>query len=400
MGKRKNPSNQDVYERITGRVLEAIESAETEGIPWRSGITGAALLMPPHNAFRGNAYHGVNLATLSLIGTINGYRTQGYATFNQVKQKGGSVKKGERGVPLVAYFPVDKDEEGNTIRQRKNESDAEYAERVADRIMIARTTRPVFNLDQTEGLEKYIERYMERAGPGPREGEIDSDLDAMQESLLDLAESRLSEMGIRLHFMDTPTQPRYRPISHEIVMPDRDQFEHRRFYAETLLHEGTHATMWDTGRVTSPEDVRAFVQDPQDYAREELVAELGSLFIATRSGIEKDFANQASYISDHGLTLALKDNPRLLFEASRKAGDAAEQVMTAAYLEAVDEIRLDHGFSPLGETEFSDEAMDALDQRQREARDELEGFREKTDADDDDMLAENAGHKSANAPGM
>ena len=373
---KKPQTNQDVYERITQRVLETMEARGRDSgdpLPWRSGLLGTRALMPPHNAFRGNRYQGTNFATLGLIGMMEGYRTHAWATFNQIKQHGGMVKKGERGIPLVTYFAVDKDAEGNTIRQQADESDEEYSERVADRLMVARTTRPVFNLDQADGLDQYLERYLDQ---GRREAGNEGH--PMQHELLDQVEQRIEAMGIGLEHSQTPRTPVYKPMSHRIIVPTRDQFESLSYYAEALLHEGTHATMWDTGRVQVKEDVRALVQDQSAYAREELIAELGSLFMATRAGIEKDFANQASYIDGWGLKLQIQENPRLLFEAAAKAGSAAELVLDDDMQNRVALIHEKHG---IGGLDFSEETMAALDE---------EGTTEAMDPERDTKSAETA----------
>ncbi len=87
--------------------------------------------------------------------------------------------------------------------------------------------------------------------------------------------------------------PVYSIKHHRISIPDRRLYQGNqatagRRAALDLLHELVHATMKDLGR----RRVRGF-RDDQDYAREELVAEIGANIVARRLGIEVEDTRSA-----------------------------------------------------------------------------------------------------------
>src|SRR6266704_1955880 len=82
------------YQVITDRILALLEQGT---VPWQQPwdpTTGV-----PRNLFSQRKYRGVNVWLL----TAMGYASPFWATFNQVKTAGGSVRKGERGVPVVFW---------------------------------------------------------------------------------------------------------------------------------------------------------------------------------------------------------------------------------------------------------------------------------------------------------
>ena len=82
------------YEVITNRMLALLEQGT---VPWRQPWDSATGM--PRNLFSQRAYKGINVWLL----TAMGYASPFWATFHQVKAVGGSVRKGERGVPVVFF---------------------------------------------------------------------------------------------------------------------------------------------------------------------------------------------------------------------------------------------------------------------------------------------------------
>ena len=82
------------YQIITDRILALLEQGT---VPWHKPWDSAMGL--PRNLFSQRAYRGVNVWLL----TAMGYASPFWATFHQVKAAGGTVRKGERGVPVVFW---------------------------------------------------------------------------------------------------------------------------------------------------------------------------------------------------------------------------------------------------------------------------------------------------------
>src|SRR5207248_11074331 len=79
-------------------IVTALENGTVPWLrPWRDHKSGSVL--QPYNAATGRPYNGVNLLVL---GTMP-YADLGWLTFNQAKELGGSVRKGERGTGVVFW---------------------------------------------------------------------------------------------------------------------------------------------------------------------------------------------------------------------------------------------------------------------------------------------------------
>src|SRR4029453_6397687 len=90
------------YQVITDRILALLEQGT---VPWQQPWDSATGL--PRNLFSQRPYNGINVWLL----TTMRYASPFWATFNQVKTAGGTVRKGERGVPVVFWKVYDRKED-------------------------------------------------------------------------------------------------------------------------------------------------------------------------------------------------------------------------------------------------------------------------------------------------
>ncbi len=107
MAYEKTTTNGDIYQRITDRIVAAIEADGGAGnwtMPWNKG---SASIMP-RNAITGHEYRGVNVIMLWCIAEEQGYATGQWATFRQWKSAGASVRKGEKAAPVVFWKRFDR----------------------------------------------------------------------------------------------------------------------------------------------------------------------------------------------------------------------------------------------------------------------------------------------------
>jgi antirestriction protein ArdC len=91
-----------VYEVITARIVELLEQGT---IPWRKSWSVAG--GDPRNLVSGKSYRGVNVFILSAMPFASPY----WLTYRQASERGGSVRKGSKGCPVVFWrWPTDEDE--------------------------------------------------------------------------------------------------------------------------------------------------------------------------------------------------------------------------------------------------------------------------------------------------
>ncbi|MGX0905324.1 antirestriction protein ArdC [Roseovarius sp. MBR-79] len=121
----------DVYSHVTNQIIAQIEAGTPPWRkPWTGGVTSASL----PERFNGEAYRGINILMLWATAMAKDYSSARWMTFNQAKQLGGHVRKGEKSATVVKYGTVEREDENGEERQ----------------IPYAKAYR-VFNADQIEG---------------------------------------------------------------------------------------------------------------------------------------------------------------------------------------------------------------------------------------------------------
>ena len=95
------------------------------------------------------------------------------------------------------------------------------------------------------------------------------------------------------------------------------------FYA-TAFHELTHSTghkkRLDREGITNSDGFGNHL-----YSKEELIAEMGSAFLCSKSGIDNTLENSKSYIQNW--LRVLRGNSKMVIEASTKAKQASEHIL-------------------------------------------------------------------------
>src|SRR5262249_47685320 len=106
----------DVATIVTDRIIEALERGVAPWArPWkRVGGHG------PTSLSSGKHYRGINVLILETTAMLEGYNSQYWATYKQIEARGGQVRKGEKGTPIVLFKPVvKKDADGNEAEDKK-----------------------------------------------------------------------------------------------------------------------------------------------------------------------------------------------------------------------------------------------------------------------------------------
>src|SRR5574344_2094306 len=94
---------EDIINKVIGIIIDTMEKKNL--LPWDQGIL-------PVNGIEAiswstvKAYTGINRLVLNMAGNRSGE----YATFNNIKQAGGKVRKGEKSLPVIYYMMWNKEE--------------------------------------------------------------------------------------------------------------------------------------------------------------------------------------------------------------------------------------------------------------------------------------------------
>ena len=291
-------SKRDVEAEITAKVMEALERGT---VPWEKPWRSAAGLLPT-SVQTGRPYRGINVWLLTISAEVGGYASPYWLTFNQAKEFGGTVRKGEKGTLVVFWKRLEvKDPESPDV-------DGEPATKTIP--MLRHYT--VFNLEQTDDVTMPPRFQPDATEHEPVEpGEA---LDAIVAGYVDGPKIR-HQAGAGAS---------YSPFADVITLPALEQFDSSVAYSSALLHEMTHSTGHASrlNRFERNGEPQHF--GTERYAREELVAEMGAAMLAAIGGIETRIEQNASYIK--GWLSALDDDKTLVVRAAQQAQRAVDRI--------------------------------------------------------------------------
>lgn len=284
-------SRADVYEVVTDRIIRALEDGV---VAWQKPWRAAGV---PVSLATGKAYRGINNLILSLVGELEGYEANVWGTYKAFQAQGGQVQKGQKATPVVLWKPMER----------------ENAEGKKETWMLMRGYN-VFNIAQTD-LEVPT-KFLPNLTPLP----VDAGITAA------------------LHYAGGPEvlhreQDRafYQPEQDRITLPLMGQFRSAEAYAATAFHEAVHSTGHESrlGRI----DTNApFGCD--NYAIEELVAEVGATMLAAALGVKVEYEQNAAYIASW--LRVLKDDRKLIVQAAQKAQKAVDHILGTTFDEGND----------------------------------------------------------------
>ena len=277
---------QELYASVTASIVTALESGNLP--PWRQPwANGFASLPLRHN---GISYRGVNTLILWIESTAKGFSSPYWLTFNQAKEYGGSVRKGEKSTAILWCEPITKKETADDGTEGES------------RFWISKVYR-VFNAEQCDGLP---DRYTVKPA---------TNLDQSQR--VEHADTFVSNTKADIRHGGGGAF--YRPSEDFINLPPFEQFSSPEGYYATALHELSH---W-TGHASRLNRDLKGQGNRQEYSREEIIAELASVFVAASLGIAPPaMDDHAAYIAFW--IAALKADPKYLFTAASKAQAAAD----------------------------------------------------------------------------
>lgn len=307
------PSSEDkALDLFAEMMIEKIESIRED---WHKPWFTEGSMPWPRN-LSGREYNGMNAFMLMLHCEKEGYAIPRFCTFDCVQRmnrdardKEGkelpkvSVLKGEKSFPvmLTTFTCVHKETKEKVKYDDYKRMSPEEQERynVYPRMQVFR----VFNVAQTNLQEARPELWAKLEAENGRTRIADGENFSFEPV----------DTMIRDNRWICPIYPKYQDSAYfsmsknEIVVPEKRQFEHGEQFYGTLFHEMTHSTGIEgvLGRIKPA----AFGSD--EYAREELVAELGAALAAQRYGISRHIKEDSCAYIKSWLD-KLKESPQFI----------------------------------------------------------------------------------------
>lgn len=281
---------QDIYTRVTNRIIQDLEKGvRTWTKPWNAEHTDGKISRPlRHN---GLPYSGVNILMLWADSIDKGFSTPIWMTFRQASELGGFVRKGEKG-SLVVYAnkitKTEQDDQGNDV----------------ERSIPFLKGYTVFNVEQIESLpEHYYAKSTSELTPVER---------------IDHAEAFFAATGADVRYRGG--QAFYSQKGDYIQLPPIEAFREAESFYATLAHESTH---WTKHPARLERNFQRKKWGDEGYAREELVAEIGSAFLCADLEITPEIREDHAAYIESWLEVLKSDN-RAIFQAAAHAQKAVD----------------------------------------------------------------------------
>ena len=287
----KAQQNRDFRQEVTDAIVRMLEQGVA---PWQKPWEGAGI---PQNPTTGRAYRGGNALHLMATAIRRELDDPRWLTYRQAVAQGWQVRQGEKGTQIEfwqAKAPAERTADRNDDARDK------------DQPRLVRRVYTVFNAKQIDGIPAYAPRQysaFETAQAGER---------------------ILANSGATI-VHDQADQAFYRPGTDSIHLPPRNAFKDAPGYYGTALHELAHWTGHQS-RLNRSTLTDSYRFGDVNYAREELRAELASVFLAAERGIPHDPASHAAYVGSW--IKALREDKNEIFRAAHDASAAADYLLT------------------------------------------------------------------------
>ena len=307
----------------------------------------------PFNPISKTLYSGINLFSLALTATELGYEDNRWATYDQAKNAGYPVKRGEKSPAIVIFHQISHEfriEDKKFKISNKTESEAcfeinsilkKYYPTSAAAIeavyqqqkSLARINADYFtNKVQTtfkfdiEHTVKVTARYSNVFNFAQMENVpalAQPQLQTPEWDSCDRAEQILQSSGVKIYH-DQYDSNYYRPGHHDIHLTIRSAFKTPEAYYSTALHELAHAKINDGSLKLSfnPED---YSKSPKIRATEELRAEISSIFLCADIGLNYDVQNHAAYL--HNWLSNFKNDKNELWNAVSESNRITDAIL-------------------------------------------------------------------------
>lgn len=322
LGKPVSPN--DIYDMVTDLMINTIK--EVGHLPWQKEWKGSGGFQAKNYVTK-KPYSGINFFLLNFdfkkdkngkkylvpIEFIQPY----YLTFNQIEAAGASLKKGSKGHEVVYYTIIrsfKKDDKEITTSDTKKFNDFVKSNGLTKEDLEKVKKYPilkyynVYRADDCVGL-KFL--------PTPKQKEVNP---------IDAAQSIIDGYKNPPKYTFVGDGAFYIQATDVLNMPKIQAFNNEANYYSTFFHEITHST----GVKKRLDRNLTGKKGGSEYAYEELIAELGAVYLCSDSGIlfhTKE--NSAKYLQSWNSRLVkeLGDDNKFFLKAAAAAQKAANYIL-------------------------------------------------------------------------
>lgn len=301
-----NEQKKKFRQELANRFIAVLEKDQME---WTKGWQSSEVTSP-FNYVTNSYYKGVNRFVLGITALTEGYEDPRWVTMVQIQDKKETyhkvekwhLKKGSHGTKVEYWFPYDK-ENKKALTWSEYKTELKSGREMEDFNFFPKYFT-VFNASQIEGIEPF------QKPENNQNIQADSFIKTLSES-----------MNVPISF-DGNGRAYYSPSTDSIHLPQMEDFISSAEFNGTALHELSHAS-------GHPSRLNRKISNgfgSEDYAYEELIAEMSSAFLSVNlKDIDLNsfnrFENNEAYVQSW--IQAIKDAPDVLVKAIKEAERAS-----------------------------------------------------------------------------
>lgn len=302
----KNDKAEIVKQQLAERFIHCLDDKKEEWSKnWKIG-SGAC------NGISNRKYSGLNRFLLTFYSQEEKYEGNRFYTFNQIKEKGYHLENAKgKGIPVI-YPMFNYFKDGAT----------DYSERKL--VGVSKKSEMIRSGEATESNFKWAYASVKDVFSEDLVKEIEKDPQQhiySNDEKFEFLKGFMKETGVELYQSKINERCYYDINKHRIVLPPDNHFFNKEALLSTLAHEIAHSTSKGLEREVTGEF------GSEEYAKEELRAEIASAYICAELGIDTSMNenNNVAYIQSW--STAIKDNYKYLEDAVKDADKICNYVI-------------------------------------------------------------------------
>lgn len=302
----KNDKAEIVKQQLAERFIHCLDDKKEEWSKnWKIG-NGAC------NGISNRKYAGLNRFLLTFYSQEEKYEGNRFYTFNQIKEKGYHLENAKgKGIPIIyPMFNYFKD------------GAADYSDRKL--VGVSKKSEMIRSGEATESNFKWAYASVKYVFSEDLVKEIEKDPQQhiySNDEKFEFLKGFMKETGVELYQSKINVRCYYDINKHRIVLPPDNHFFNKEALLSTLAHEIAYSTSKGLEREVTGEF------GSEEYAKEELRAEIASAYICAELGIDTSMNenNNVAYIQSW--STAIKDNYKYLEDAVKDADKICNYVI-------------------------------------------------------------------------
>lgn len=302
----KNDKAEIVKQQLAERFIHCLDDKKEEWSKnWKIG-NGAC------NGISNRKYAGLNRFLLSFYSQEEKYEGNRFYTFNQIKENGYHLENAKgKGIPII-YPMFNYFKDGAT----------DYSDRKL--VGVSKKSEMIRSGEATESNFKWAYASVKYVFSEDLVKEIEKDPQQhiySNDEKFEFLKGFMKETGVELYQSKINERCYYDIDKHRIVLPPDNHFFNKEALLSTLAHEIAHSTSKGLEREVTGEF------GSEEYAKEELRAEIASAYICAELGIDTSMNenNNVAYIQSW--STAIKDNYKYLEDAVKDADKICNYVI-------------------------------------------------------------------------